>query len=1568
MKLLLGFFVFLFIFSSLDAESFGNDNTAVSREDVVMSTIQRFIDLEAISVTGSNQIIATQQYNYTIRVKNNSTTTQSNYLIKLIANDLGLATVNGPAINPQEILDVVIPWTPLIGGQIQLTGKVIISGDEVSANDVTPSLAVSIEAYGSYCIAIGNGNQTSNAGPVNMSAQNSLFEYLIMQDEIGMSGMFNSLTFFNSFQTHLPNKPTKVWLGMTDAMDLSAGWIPFGNMTQVFDGNVDYPYGQNYINIPFAVPFICTGGNLVVLIQRPMDTASYSPNDVFLSQTIGTNRALSFSSDTVTINPSAPPTGILSGQFPKTIISSIVVCPPMVYVFPSVFNYGIVPVNSHLDKVFNVILLTGGSVSITSISISGSSFFSITNQPNLPIALTAFQPVPFTVRYNPMALGIHSASVILTDNWGNRHDFEISSDQENRNRYTVSLSGTCADPTIYTLPYTQNFDTVTAPAIPVEWRTIANPQGYCRTSTTNPQSSPNCIEMNNVESFTSSIMLISPPIAASIPMYSIKVKFLAKAQMGYTLKLGVMTNPLDESTFTELSTVTLTNAWAQYSVLLSSYTGQGQFIAFKHGLQVSNRIIYIDNVTFEQIPQNDLSALSITGNAAPTLNSLTNYCVVVQNKGYSAQTNYTVTLYKEGGIELGTTAGTLLNPNETAAYEFSWTPTVAGNTYLYGIVQLNGDQNTLNDQTQNCPILVTTNSNSTLSWIGEGNLSSIYAPATFWYRTSLFESIYYSTEMNFIGMLTGVQFINNFQNALNKPIKIWLGTTTQNSLDSGFISASQLTLVYDGIVNLPNGLNVIQIDFTLPFLYLQDNLVMMVQRPFDTHNCDSTEQFLCQVDDVNRAIRAVSDVSMFNPVSPPLGTPTGLFPKTRFMTPSTFLPNITGTVYCINNLPLSNATVSILNGAQSTTNAFGVYHLQNILSGNYEVTANHHGYLPQTVMVNVLADTTTTQDFILSQRPTVIVTGTISGSDIPTLGLAGATIYLTGYENYSATTNAVGQFVITGVYASQTYQYTISAIGYSISTGSITIGNVNYNMGSLIVNEIVYEPTNVQAVFNYPNLTVSWSMPDPNAVTINESFEINEVPPPNWSNAISNYGTANTSGIFPTWCRFGSTNAGAIVINPPDGNWQCGLRWDYNHQDEWLITPPFVCPINAHLSFWTYVFQGSLNGDHYYVKVSNNDGISWDILWDASLLTGGWNIYQTPIVIDLSAYAGQQIKLAWQAKDSSVTNDGLWYNWFIDDVRVNNTQTSINFTEADLTTISAEPAGLKKSQNLSESMTRATDSASQAYGNSFPHFQEIPHNNEINRFPDYKVWRLHPGEEQSEQLWTLLTPNVIEALSFVDNGFVNQPAGSYKWAVKAVYPNNVHSMPAFSNSIVHGNPYLGALVGVVLDINNSPIAGALITTGTFATTTNATGHYTLSLWQGTYAVTCTAQGYQSCTIEGIVINGNGQQTTQDFMMNSTVTDYVQIDRTALIGNYPNPFNPKTTISYNVKGIMPVKIEIFNIRGQLIRTLLDEVKANGHHNVVWDGKDFRGKAVAGGIYHCRMQSKAYQANIRILLLK
>jgi hypothetical protein len=134
--------------------------------------------------------------------------------------------------------------------------------------------------------------------------------------------------------------------------------------------------------------------------------------------------------------------------------------------------------------------------------------------------------------------------------------------------------------------------------------------------------------------------------------------------------------------------------------------------------------------------------------------------------------------------------------------------------------------------------------------------------------------------------------------------------------------------------------------------------------------------------------------------------------------------------------------------------------------------------------------------------------------------------------------------------------------------------------------------------------------------------------------------------------------------------------WDYSHQDEWLIVRDVL--VTGDLTYWSHAFQGSVHQDHYYVKISENDGQSWIILSDLSAMApypspNGYNQWETPYVVDLSPYLGQVLDIAWQAVDGD--GQGLWYSWSIDDCSVGLTKLDLLSTQDGYNIYRKDPQG-----------------------------------------------------------------------------------------------------------------------------------------------------------------------------------------------------------------------------------------------------------------------------------------------------
>ncbi len=88
----------------------------------------------------------------------------------------------------------------------------------------------------------------------------------------------------------------------------------------------------------------------------------------------------------------------------------------------------------------------------------------------------------------------------------------------------------------------------------------------------------------------------------------------------------------------------------------------------------------------------------------------------------------------------------------------------------------------------------------------------------------------------------------------------------------------------------------------------------------------------------------------------------------------------------------------------------------------------------------------------------------------------------------------------------------------------------------------------------------------------------------------------------------------------------------------------------------------------------------------------------------------------------------------------------------------------------------------------------------------------------------------------------------------------------------------------------------------------------------------------------------------------------------LRGSHPNPFLEATTLELDLPEAASVRLEVYDVRGRLIRVLVDEFQTAGRKQVVWDGTDMIGEAVASGVYYCRMRTPGHESTVTLTVLK
>ena len=72
-------------------------------------------------------------------------------------------------------------------------------------------------------------------------------------------------------------------------------------------------------------------------------------------------------------------------------------------------------------------------------------------------------------------------------------------------------------------------------------------------------------------------------------------------------------------------------------------------------------------------------------------------------------------------------------------------------------------------------------------------------------------------------------------------------------------------------------------------------------------------------------------------------------------------------------------------------------------------------------------------------------------------------------------------------------------------------------------------------------------------------------------------------------------------------------------------------------------------------------------------------------------------------------------------------------------------------------------------------------------------------------------------------------------------------------------------------------------------------------------------------------------------------------------NYPNPFNPSTVINYSLPYVSDVKLNVYDMNGRRVNSLINQIQEAGTHSITWNAKDFRGNAISAGVYLYKLEA-------------
>ena len=180
-------------------------------------------------------------------------------------------------------------------------------------------------------------------------------------------------------------------------------------------------------------------------------------------------------------------------------------------------------------------------------------------------------------------------------------------------------------------------------------------------------------------------------------------------------------------------------------------------------------------------------------------------------------------------------------------------------------------------------------------------------------------------------------------------------------------------------------------------------------------------------------------------------------------------------------------------------------------------------------------------------------------------------------------------------------------------------------------------------------------------------------------------------------------------------------------------------------------------------------------------------------------------------------------------------------------------------------------------------------------------------------------------------------------------------------------PSTGFIVGTVTNFEGDLLENAEITAGTYSALTDINGEYEIEVEAGDYTVSCYLEGYQiPDNIEITVIAS--ETSIVDFVLEEEVgiNNQLLVSDLTIIGNYPNPFNPSTTISFALQNPSITSVKVYNAKGQIVKDLIHDFLSIGQHDIVWNGTDGSGKQTTSGIYFYTIKTETQTG--KMLMLK
>ncbi len=1480
-------------------------------------------------------------------------------------------------------------------------------------------------------VVVGNGTEINQHLPIEPYYGYSYSQTIYQQNELNVPNqrIESILYYYNGANTLANCYDWIIYMTHTTETEFSnsTSWIPINQFTEVFNATIQPPNGEGWIEFILETPFIYNNtDNLVIAVEENMPNFG-TTNEEFYCSATSNSRSIYYYSDSTNPDPTAPPAGNLLSMIPNTMFyfDDLPVGPELFY-RPMHHNYGTVYTNTQSDPVTFTLQNTGiGTLVINSLGLANTTDFDLTDNNTYPVSLNTSETITIDVVFNPTVQGLISSSIDVTmpdsvahipisgtgfdqtvsvfpytENFdvlelpigwtqGTEDQFDWSfgittpsSDTGPQNGDHTSGTGGFA----YTEASSQvnsRFDLISPPlditllSNPfctiwynmygqtmgslhfdiwngTEWVEDAFPEvvgdqgqdwhfadislggygsivqvrfrGLTGTDYYSDISIDDFSVWNNNQPPVATTLVSPADASTDIPMTGALSWNPSLASSGYYISIGTDNPPTDVFDMFDVGNSFTYN----YSGLQPGVTYYWMVTPYNSIGQATNCPVW-SFTTFNDIP----NPANVVYPADGALNSYVTMTLEWQDGGN----------YPDGyRLYLGTDVPPTnvfdgLDVGFTTSYDIT-VPLEYSTQYYWQVIPYNFVGDALN-----CPIWTFTTHPEGMVILGDGAEENQHLPIEPYYGYTYSQSIHTFQEIGTPGFITSISYYyNGFASLTNcNDWIIYLGLTDQNEFTDGtsWIPLTELTEVWNGTITSPTGAG--WIDFPLIeenwFLYDgSQNLVIAVEENQSNFG-SSDEEFYCTQTTENRSIYYYSDSTNPDPSTPPTGTVSSYIPNTRLFT----LPTGENPYPIITPSSLSFGFVDV--GSSSDTRT---------------ITIRNVGQDSLYIDVNIAIQGDDAADFVLEDNNTYPVqVNYLETVDIEitfepgTEGFKTAEIVIIDNAPDDARMGRLPR---------QVHTLPISGRGYFLD------GNDDPSDATQLALNI----SNYEEMI-YPETETDWY-----------SF---------WITAPATLTTytelINGSQLDTYMCLYGPYDSPSENVNE-----QMYIMADDDSNNN--SQPRIEIPLT--------------DSGFYYIRLSQFQNVpagmrpfkKRDFVESQRNVTGEYSLtvhstnpvppedYYPPVnLLAESLFNG--IELTWDAPTVPARSlDG--YNVYRDDVMINTeTVNSTIFIDYDVTVGSTYEYKVSSVYNnppgesdpcdslmythvevdapiISESFENYEDFATEIYpwfnmdvdgedtfgftnGINFPGESNpmsfivfnpgstVPPLQFANAYNGDKYAACFAAESNTNNDW-LITPHLdlgenITELSFWARSYTTQYGPEQLRVCISTTGNDPSNFTPIVTDEIHGVP----LDWTYYQYDLSEYADQLVYIG----------------------FNCISEQTFFLMIDDIIVSSDGGSVGNE-------QPEVIPAATELCGNYPNPFNPTTTIKFNINEGKKVSVNIYNIRGQKVKSLTNDYYNAGTHTLVWNGTDNNNKNVSSGIYFFKMKAGSYTRTKKMILMK